>query len=69
MRPTEPFPPPTTYHVGEHTLVLTMVKEQRWSVAVDAATLDASFPTRADAWEAGVRAAFRIDAARTPAGS
>jgi hypothetical protein len=60
-----PLATPTTFQVGEHTLVLKMVMERRWTVSVDAVILDACFPTRADAWEAGVRDAYRLDAARS----
>lgn len=59
-----PLAPPSTFQVGEHTLVLSNVTERRWTVSVDTVALDASFPTLAEAWEAGVRDAFRLDAAR-----
>jgi len=55
---------PTTFHVGEHTLVVAKVMEGRWTVAVDTLRLDASFQTQADAWEAGVREAHRLDLAK-----
>ncbi len=55
---------PTTFVVGEHTLVVTKVMERRWTVAVDSRPLDASFDTQADAWEAGVRDAHRLDSLR-----
>jgi hypothetical protein len=55
---------PTTFAVGEHTLVVTKVMERRWTVTVDSRLLDATFATGADAWEAGVRDAFRLDALR-----
>jgi hypothetical protein len=55
---------PTTFHVGEHTLVVAKVQEGRWTVAVDGPLLDASFTTQADAWEAGVREAHRMDRLR-----
>lgn len=52
---------PITFEVGEHKLVLTKVMERRWTVAVDSRLLEASFDTQADAWEAGVRDARRLD--------
>jgi hypothetical protein len=55
---------PTTFEVGEHTLVVTKVMERRWTVTVDSRPIDASFDTQADAWEAGVRDAHRLDALR-----
>ena len=55
---------PTIFIVGDHTIVVTNVREQRWSVSVDNRDLDASFATQADAWEAGVRDAARLDALR-----
>ena len=55
---------PTTFAVGEHTLVVAKVLEGRWTVTVDSQLLDASFQTQADAWEAGVRDAHRLDVLR-----
>ncbi len=55
---------PTTFEVGEHKLVVAKVLERRWTVAVDDRALDASFDTQADAWEAGVREADRLDGLR-----
>jgi hypothetical protein len=52
---------PSTFEVGVHKLVLTKVMERRWTVAVDSRVLDASFDTQAEAWEAGVRDARRLD--------
>lgn len=52
---------PTTFAVGEHKLVVAKVMERRWTVTVDGRLLDASFDTQADAWEAGVRDAHRLD--------
>lgn len=54
---------PTTFEVGPHKLVVTKLMEHRWIVAVDGLKLDASFDTQADAWEAGVREAHRLDTA------
>jgi hypothetical protein len=64
--PTLPDLPtrPVTFHAGDHALVLTKVMERRWTVTVDGRPLDASFDTEADAWEAGVRDAHRLDVLR-----
>ena len=35
--------------------------EGRWAIAVDESALLSTFRTQADAWEAGVREADRID--------
>jgi hypothetical protein len=65
-RPPPTIPPaivtrPVTFDLGEHKLVVTRLLEGRWTVAVDSRLLDASFHTQADAWQAGVREAHRID--------
>ena len=54
---------PSTFAVGDHTLVVAMV-DRRWTVSVDSRLLDETFDTGADAWHAGVRDAFRLDALR-----
>jgi hypothetical protein len=48
-------PPPTRFAVGEHTLLLTMTSEGRWTVAVDGVLVDRVYGTQVEAWEAGVR--------------
>jgi hypothetical protein len=48
------------YRVGKH-LVLVSKVEGRWSVTVDEALLPTWFMTQAEAWEAGVREADRLD--------
>ena len=53
---------PTTFEVGAHVLLVAKVQERRWTVAVDTRVLDARYDTQADAWEAGVREADRLDA-------
>jgi hypothetical protein len=55
---------PTTFQVGDHALVVTKIAEHRWSVAVDTQPVGGTYDTQAEAWEAGVRDAARIDAAR-----
>lgn len=54
---------PAVFVVGAHTLVVSKVNERRWTVTVDTRPIDASYDTQADAWEAGVREAHRIDTA------
>jgi hypothetical protein len=49
-----------SYEVGAH-LVQLWGCEGRWSVSVDKAAFETSFATRAEAWEAGVREADRLD--------
>ena len=51
----------TRFQAGKHVLLLSRVMEGRWSVAVDEAALAGSYRTQADAWEAGVREADRLD--------
>ncbi len=53
---------PTSFEVGAHVLLVAKLQERRWTVAVDARVLDQRFDTQADAWEAGVREADRLDA-------
>lgn len=48
----------TTFQVGSHTLRVSKVAEGRWTVAVDAGPASTTYPTQAEAWEAGVRAAL-----------
>lgn len=50
------------FNVGTHLLRLSCWKG-RWTVIVDAAAVDRSYPSEADAWEAGVREADRLDRA------
>lgn len=53
---------PVTFSAGTHTLVLAKVAERRWTVVVDGVKQDSFFDTQADAWEAGVRRAYALDA-------
>ncbi len=59
----QPDPPNLEFRfeAGKHVLRLSKVMEGRWSVAVDDAALSGSFRTQAEAWEAGVREADRLD--------
>ena len=56
----------TRFHAGKHLLRLSRVVEGRWCVAVDEAALSGSFGTQAEAWEAGVREADRLDRLAPP---
>jgi hypothetical protein len=49
------------FEAGKHVLRLSKVMEGRWCVAVDDAPLSGTFRTQAEAWEAGVREADRLD--------
>jgi aryl-alcohol dehydrogenase-like predicted oxidoreductase len=51
------------FEVGRHAVLLSKIREGCWSVAVDGAPLSQTHRTLADAWEAGVREAYRLDAA------
>ncbi|HTP53159.1 MAG TPA: hypothetical protein VMK42_20895 [Anaeromyxobacteraceae bacterium] len=52
---------PTSFEIGRHLVKVSMVMEGRWTVAVDDGPVPGSFGTQADAWEAGVREADRLD--------
>ncbi len=55
---------PATFAVGTHSVVLSKGAglNGRWSLAVDGrASGDMTFETEAEAWEAGVRVADRLD--------
>ena len=51
----------TRFQVGQHVLRVSKIMEGRWAIAVDEAALPSTYRTQADAWEAGVREADRID--------
>ncbi len=51
----------TIFHVGAHTLCVSKVMEGRWTCTVDQGPASDSFMTQAEAWEAGVREADRLD--------
>ena len=51
----------TFFHVGAHVLCVSKLREGRWTCTVDAGTPSSSFMTQAEAWEAGVREADRLD--------
>lgn len=55
--------PPTTFFVGSHKLVVSKAREHRWTAAVDGTPVDGAYDTQAEAWEAGVRFAAKLDAA------
>jgi hypothetical protein len=51
----------TFFHVGGHVLCVSKLREGRWTCTVDAGIPSPSFMTQAEAWEAGVREAARLD--------
>jgi hypothetical protein len=51
----------TIFHVGAHVLCVSKLQEGRWTCTVDAGAPSSSFMTQAEAWEAGVREAARLD--------
>jgi hypothetical protein len=65
-RPTEISTLPASFQVGRHTLLLWL-DQRRWSMSLDGAAGSVTFETQAEAWEAGVREADRLD--RTAAGA
>jgi hypothetical protein len=62
-RPPAPALPSitSTFEVGRHVARVTRVMEGRWSVEVDGVPVPGTHRSQADAWEAGVREADRID--------
>jgi hypothetical protein len=55
---------PVTFTVGEHSVVVAR-QERRWTLSVDGAASTATYPTEAEAWEAGVRLADQLDRCAT----
>ncbi len=56
---------PTSFLVGDHSVVVAQVTPSwRWTVTVDGRPLEGTFETQAEAWEAGVRDADRVDQGR-----
>jgi len=53
----------TIFHVGPHVLCVSKLREGRWTCTVDEGAPSSSFMTQAEAWEAGVREADRLDRA------
>jgi hypothetical protein len=56
---------PVRFEVGTHVVIVEL-QGRRWSMSVDGQTTATTFPSEAEAWEAGVREADRID--RAPGG-
>lgn len=56
----------TTFHVGAHVLAVVKVMEGRWTFTVDQGPVSGSYMTQAEAWEAGIREADRLDRAAAP---
>ncbi|HSN92103.1 MAG TPA: hypothetical protein VLS93_12810 [Anaeromyxobacteraceae bacterium] len=52
---------PTLFKAGDHVLAIALAEDWRWTVSVDDGPLPARFMTQAEAWEAGVREAGRLD--------
>ena len=51
---------PITFEAGAHQLTLTLGQDWRWTLVIDGQPHHGgTFPTQAEAWEAGVREAFR----------
>jgi hypothetical protein len=55
---------PVTFVVGTHSVVVVR-RERRWTATVDGTPGVETYPTQADAWEAGVRTADALDRAAT----
>jgi hypothetical protein len=55
---------PVTFTIGKHAIVLAR-QGRRWTLSVDGATSTATYPTEAEAWEAGVRLADEQDRSAT----
>ena len=51
---------PVKFEVGTHVLIVGR-HDRRWTVMVDGAPTNMTFQTEADAWEAGVHEADRLD--------
>jgi hypothetical protein len=51
---------PVTFTVGTHAVVVAP-RDRCWSVSVDGTPAASTFGTQAEAWEAGVREADRLD--------
>lgn len=59
---------PTAFLVGDHSLLLAEdVKTWRWTATMDGRLLEETFQSQAEAWEAGVREAARVDEASSTA--
>ncbi len=59
-QPPRPAAPPITFEVGKHR-VRVGGQPGSWQVSVDERSLDRTYHTAADAWEARVREADRQD--------
>jgi hypothetical protein len=62
--PSPPVKVEVSFQAGNHVVRVTKVMQGRWLVAVDGGSTGGSFATEADAWEAGVREADRIERTR-----
>jgi hypothetical protein len=61
VRP-EILPITTTFTVGAHTVRVSRSTKGRWTATVDGGPPTDSSDTQVEAWEAGVREAYRLDA-------
>ncbi len=53
---------PTTFMAGAHAVVVAkLATSGRWTLSVDGRPADMTYESEVDAWEAGVRAADRLD--------
>ncbi len=52
---------PISFQVGSHVVQVAKVMEGRWTVRIDDVLVPQSYATQAEAWEAGVREADRLD--------
>ena len=53
---------PTTFKVGTHSIVLAKPRgSNRWTLTLDGTLSPSTFETEVEAWEAGIRAADRMD--------
>ncbi len=52
---------PVTFQAGTHALRIAMAVDGRYTLAVDDAPVDRRYMTQAEAWEAGVHEAARLD--------
>lgn len=55
----------TTFAVGGHAVKVARLAHGRWSASVDGEAAAGVYPTQAEAWEAGVRAADLLDHPRS----
>jgi hypothetical protein len=58
---------PTTFAIGTHVIVLAKAPgSERWTLTLDGELSESTFETEAEAWEAGIRGADRLDREAAP---